>query len=190
MNDLPLQIGETIQTASINRAPSPHHDLNPSTAASRKQPVRFSSASSSDDIDGLSDDDDDDDGEIPLSALRPQPRKAQLPPLPDLRFEQSYLASIKDAEGWARITYITVRDQVFMPLVQGVVWTLMLSGWRHWNSSTAFNGRSVGARVRRWWWGVNNWELPDEAGAGLKSEKLAAEVQDYYHAQFSNSGID
>lgn len=35
-----------------------------------------------------------------------------MPPLPDLRFEQSYLKSIEKAEGWGQVAYITVRDQV------------------------------------------------------------------------------
>lgn len=35
-----------------------------------------------------------------------------MPPLPDLRFEQSYLASIKDAKDWKVVSYITIRDQV------------------------------------------------------------------------------
>lgn len=107
MQDAGIQLAETIQTASIKRNPSPHHDLNPSTAASKKQPVDFARSPSDSDI--ASDLDDD---EVPLSVLRPTPRKPNLPPLPDLRFEQSYLASIKDAKNWQMVTYITVRDQV------------------------------------------------------------------------------
>ncbi|KAI9746510.1 MAG: hypothetical protein M1818_000223 [Claussenomyces sp. TS43310] len=41
-SSLPLQIAETIQTASINRNPDPARDLNPTTSASRKQPVSVS----------------------------------------------------------------------------------------------------------------------------------------------------
>jgi hypothetical protein len=80
--------------------------VNPSTAASEKEPVRME-RSPSEDI--LSDIDED---EVPLSILRPAPRKPTMPPLPDLRFEQSYLASIKDAKDWKMVTYITMRDQV------------------------------------------------------------------------------
>ena len=40
---IPLEIASTLQTASINRHPDPRHDLNPSTAASAKQPVAISS---------------------------------------------------------------------------------------------------------------------------------------------------
>jgi hypothetical protein len=97
------EIGSILQSASIKRHPSPSHDLNPSTAASQKQPVTIQS-----------DDDvfDADEDEIPVSALRPIPRRATLPPLPDLRFEQSYLKSIENAEGWSAVMYITMRDQV------------------------------------------------------------------------------
>ena len=110
MSDHVLQFAETLQTASIKRHPSPSHDINPSTAASRKEPVRFESDPDLDDV--LSDAENADEDEIPESVLRPVPRKAQLPPLPDLRFEQSYLASIKDADTWQKVAFITIRDQV------------------------------------------------------------------------------
>jgi hypothetical protein len=42
-----------------------------------------------------------------------------------------------------------------------MLWTLILSGWRHVNRSSKFSGRGVGARLRRWWWGVNKWQIPD-----------------------------
>lgn len=104
MTDPALQIAETIQTSTIKRHPSPRHDLNPSTAASEKQPVVTSPGS--------------DAGSIPSDivdesrVIRPVRRRPTLPPMPDLRFEQSYLASIKDADTWGRVTWITVRDQV------------------------------------------------------------------------------
>lgn len=68
-----------------------------------------------------------------------------------------------------------------MPLLQGTLWTLALSGWRYWNRTAQFSGATVGGRVRRWWWGVNNWEVPTESRDGgmmLGGEKLAGEVQD------------
>ena len=45
-------------------------------------------------------------------VVEPAPRKSKLPPLPDLRFEQSYLASLQGSQDWKVIGYITVRDQV------------------------------------------------------------------------------
>jgi len=149
------EIASTLQSASINRHPDPRYDLNPSTAASEKIPVKLSSSSDAD-VDDLDED------EVPLSALRPQPRRPTLPPLPDLRFEQSYLKSIEQAEGYGfkSVGYITLRDQVFLPLVQGVVWTLLQSGWRFWNRQSQFSGAGVGAKIRRWWWGVNHWNVP------------------------------
>lgn len=108
-HDLPMNIASTIQSASLNRNPDPRHDLNPSTAASAKEPVTLHDDASSD----LDD-------EIPLSALRPTPRRHDMPPLPDLRFEQSYLKSIERAGGWLDIGYITVRDQVrYKPPLRG-----------------------------------------------------------------------
>lgn len=101
---LPLEIASTLQGASIERHPSPRHDLNPSTSASIKQPVAVDHAPI--------EDSDFADDEVPLSALRPLPRRQTMPPLPDLRFEQSYLKSIERAEGWSGVGWVTVRDQV------------------------------------------------------------------------------
>jgi hypothetical protein len=106
VQDAAIQMAETIQTAHINESPSVEHDMNPSTAASEKEPVRMDRSPSEDVLSDINED------EVPLSILRPAPRKPQMPPLPDLRFEQSYLASIKDAKDWKVVTYITMRDQV------------------------------------------------------------------------------
>lgn len=62
-----------------------------------------------------------------------------------------------------------------MCFAQGVVWTLILSGWRHWNRSAKFSGQTVGAKIRRWWWGVNNWKIPETK---LKNTKLAKNVSE------------
>lgn len=115
-SSIPLQIAETIQTASIKRSPSPRHDLNPSTTASQKQPVKLTSPPSESSLDKYAydgiDDDEAEDEDIPYSVLNPVPRRNDFGPLPDLRFEQSYLASIAGAETWSRVLFITVRDQV------------------------------------------------------------------------------
>ncbi|KAF2485601.1 hypothetical protein BDY17DRAFT_308955 [Neohortaea acidophila] len=107
LQDAAIQLAETIQTAHINKKPSPEHDFAPSTAADSKEQVRLDHSADTDDVSSDIDDD-----EIPISLLKAEPRKTQMPPLPDLRFEQSYLASIKEAQGWQGVTYITVRDQV------------------------------------------------------------------------------
>jgi len=98
MSNPALEIAETIQTASVNWHPSSHHDINPSTSASKKQPVTIDSPTS--------------ESSIPYDTIKPIPRRTTLPPLPDLRFEQSYLASLKGADTWGRVGWITVRDQV------------------------------------------------------------------------------
>lgn len=100
------ELASTIQSASINRDPDPQRDINPSTAASKLEPVVVESSPAASDVG---------EDEIPISILRPPPRKRSLPPLPDLRFEQSYLKSIEHANGWAGVAYITVRDQVRLP---------------------------------------------------------------------------
>lgn len=129
---LPTQVAETVQTAHINRHPSPAHDNNPSTAASRKEPVRLqkskAKAGPNSPDDGGSIDDEDfvagDDGDVEdeletededlyrARSVKPRPRRHNLPPMPDLRFEQSYLWSIRNADTWWKVGWITVRDQV------------------------------------------------------------------------------
>lgn len=104
MTDPALQIPEVIQSSTVRRDPSPHHDLNPATAASEKQPVVTGPASDAGSIPS--------DIVDPSRVVRPVRRRQTLPPMPDLRFEQSYLASIKDADTWGRVAWITVRDQV------------------------------------------------------------------------------
>jgi Autophagy receptor ATG43 len=102
MSHSALGIAETLQGASLKRHPSPAHDINPATAASDKELYEVAhsdTASIPSDI-------------VDRPALRPVPRRPNLPPLPDLRFEQSYLASLKGAETWQRIAWITIRDQV------------------------------------------------------------------------------
>ena len=105
-SNIPSEIASTIQAASIKRHPSPRHDLNPSTAASEKQPVTLDEHPDPDSASIVGED------EIPISVLNPVPRRNTMPPLPDLRFEQSYLKSIERAEGWKGVLWITLRDQV------------------------------------------------------------------------------
>ncbi|CAN8096831.1 unnamed protein product [Discula destructiva] len=156
-SDIPMQVAETIQTAHINREPSAAHDINPTTAADTREPVVLEESKvEAEDGDDAAEDGDDD---IPVSVLRPRRRFSHLPPLPDLRFEQSYLHSIQDAKTWSMIAYITARDQLLMPLLQGVVYNLAWCGWTYWKRNAQMSGNGVGARVRRWWWGVNNWPI-------------------------------
>lgn len=163
------ELASAIQSVSINRHPSQLHDVNPSTAASKKIPATaefpegdspprsrshsFASASTASSSTST----------IPSEIIHPRPRRRDLPPIPDFRFEQSYLASIKDADSNWRVAFITIRDQVFLPLTQGILWNLAMFGWRHWNRGTQFRGQGLGARVRNWWWRVNNWRVPSEA---------------------------
>ena len=34
-------------------------------------------------------------------------------------------------------------------------------GWRYWNRDVKFKGEGLGTRVRKWWWSVNNWKVPE-----------------------------
>ncbi|KAH9067986.1 hypothetical protein EDB83DRAFT_2378449 [Lactarius deliciosus] len=43
--------------------------------------------------------------------------------IPDLRFEPTYLAKLAAAgPGWQSVVWVTIRDQVISPLLQGVLW--------------------------------------------------------------------
>lgn len=165
MSSIAAEITSTIQATHINRAPSPHHDINPSTAADTKILVEPRSSPQS---------------SLPSSpghiSTEPRRRRQPLPPLPDLRFEQSYLASIPDGATCTTVAFITMRDQVLFPLFQGVLWSLAVAGWKHWNRATNLKGSSLGARVRRWWWDVNNWKIPAEEP--ILNEPAAAMAQD------------
>jgi hypothetical protein len=147
LEDAAIQAAETLQTASINHAPS-RNDIAPETSVDKKVPVEFDRSG---DVESVADDVED--NEVPLSALRPvrgperhSPKHLQLP---DLRFEQSYLKSIGEAKDWKMVAFITVKDQVrlstgldeefaiftvrqvVMPLIQGMAWTLIVAGYTH-----------------------------------------------------------
>jgi len=172
-SEIASEIASAIQSVSINRAPSPNHDLNPSTTASKKEPAIISSPTRS--LSSASDE------SIQSDIIRPRPRNKSFPPIPDFRFEQSYLASIKDADTNWRVAYITIRDQVLLPLTQGILWNLATFGWRHWNRGSKFQGQTMGAKVRNWWWKVNNWKLPEES-------RKVAEAQEFFVDKFGSGG--
>jgi hypothetical protein len=176
-----VELASTLQSASVKRHPSPHHDVNPSTAASSKVPGTATVHSPSSSLKSATTSS----GRIPsdiVDEVSPRPRRSTLPPLPDLRFEQSYLASIKNADTWSKVAYITIRDQVMMPLTQGIVWNLVLFGWRNWNRGAKFSGQTLGSRVRRWWWNVNNWEPPKADLPKEAKRTIASEVEDVRHS--------
>lgn len=106
------------------------------------------------------DDLDEDDDDTQYGVIKHRPRPAHAYPLPDLRFEQSYLKSIEKADTWSKVIWVTVRDQMMMPFIQGLIYNIGLCGWQSWNKSAKMSGGSLGARVRRWWYGVNNWPVP------------------------------
>lgn len=86
-------------------------------------------------------------------VVKPVP---QARPPPDLRFEESYLRAISAAEGkWWKIAYITVRDQVFMPLVQGTIWSFLLLSASSLRSKSSGSGRYYGSSIVRWWRSIN-----------------------------------
>uniref|UniRef100_A0A0D2XDB3 Uncharacterized protein n=1 Tax=Fusarium oxysporum (strain Fo5176) TaxID=660025 RepID=A0A0D2XDB3_FUSOF len=111
MDSAPTELAATIQAASIEHHPDPALDTNPPTAAERRQPVTLEHVKHEHD-DGI-DEEEDEEEDIPYSVLRPAPRHSHLPPLPDLRFEQSYLRSISKADTWWKVALITTRDQAY-----------------------------------------------------------------------------
>lgn len=165
------ELASTVQSLSLKDQPSVEHDVNPSTAASEKFPADL--VPSQDEDLSTEDQDDDDDASshtsststIPSDIVRPiprQPPRRHHLPLPDLRFEQTYLASLKNADTTGKVVYITIRDQVLLPLLQGVGYHLLISGWRYWNRASKFTGQTLGTRIRIWWWRLNSWPIPQD----------------------------
>lgn len=175
------ELASAIQSASIKHHPDPEHDINPSTAASKKIPAEIETISPlhsrSNSLASES--------TLPSDIVRPRPRTRSLPPIPDFRFEQSYLASLKNADTNWKVAFITIRDQMVLPLVQGVVWNLVQFGWRHWHGASKFQGQSLGARVRKWWWGVNNWKIP--AAKKESDRQVLQRVEDFFVDRFGSS---
>lgn len=124
MDSLPTELASTIQAGHVRQHPDPNLDLTPASSAlppataATSDPEKIkplwqqsSSLSPVHDLDSI-----DDDRDIPPSATSiPAPRRQNLPPLPDLRFEQSYLHSIANADTWWKVLLITARDQVSLP---------------------------------------------------------------------------
>lgn len=81
-------------------------------------------------------------------------------PMPDMRFEQSYLASIANAKGnWMKIVWITVRGQFIAPFMQGLLYALAVQGLRNWLKGVGTNGYTLGKGLRDWWLKINNVNL-------------------------------
>ena len=66
--------------------------------------------------------------------------------------------------------------QMMMPLAQGVLYNLAICGWQHWNRNARVHGSGVGARLRRWWYGVNGWALPPVSESSSSSRKVTSKV--------------
>ncbi|EXJ79969.1 hypothetical protein A1O3_08255 [Capronia epimyces CBS 606.96] len=192
-SNIASELASTIQSVSIKHDPSPEHDLNPSTAASEKIPAVLESSthhspplSRSQSLDSATTSESA--STIPSEIIRPRQRRKSFPPIPDFRFEQSYLASIKNADSAWKVAFITIRDQVFLPLAQGVLWNLLMFGWRHWNRGSKFKGRTLGARLRKWWWGVNNWKTPVQTEADARRDaKVLKKAEDFFVDRFGTS---
>ncbi|OQV05811.1 hypothetical protein CLAIMM_10481 [Cladophialophora immunda] len=178
------EIASTIQSAHIKHDPSPEHDINPSTAASKKLPAEVETISPPR---SRSHSPSGSESTLPSDIIRPRPRSRSFPPIPDFRFEQSYLASIKSADSNWKIAFITIRDQVFLPLVQGILWNLLMFGWRHWNRGSKFQGQTLGAKVRKWWWGVNNWKVPEAEAKKQSDRQVLQRVEDFFVDRFGTS---
>lgn len=143
---------DSVPSASGDRAPaSIVRDALPSIQFSSSHPDlhRLTQQHHEEDTDV-----DDTDTEITLeTSPHPlSPRKSQrskLPPLPDLRFEQSYLKQLEGANGsimWMII--ITIREQILFPGLQGFLWALGMAGLRSLRAAQAENGRVWGGWLR------------------------------------------
>ena len=100
MADDMLEVPETIQTAYMHST----HFRGPDASPLPRRDYRIHRVPSASDVGSI-----DTDIVPPSRTAKAQHRR---PPIPDLRFEQSYLASISGAETWGKVAWITTRDQV------------------------------------------------------------------------------
>ena len=175
MEEVAKTLAETaVQDSHIIRNPSPSRDIAPSTSADHAPisilrdslpSIQFSSSRvdlhrltqpqpSRHHRPGEGIEHDETASEIsledsPRPASPPKARRPPRPPIPDLRFEQSYLKGLEAAKGsvmWMVI--ITFRDQVLFPGLQGFVWALGMAGLRTLRTRQAENGAAWGAWLR------------------------------------------
>ena len=88
--------------------------------------------------------------------------------------QDNLLPSVKCTEMVGPLTDFKLA-QVLLPFVQGTVWTLALSGWRYWNRNASLSGQTLGSRIRRWWYEVNNWKVPPRL---TNDPRVAAQVEE------------
>ncbi|EGD87789.2 hypothetical protein H112_04259 [Trichophyton rubrum D6] len=150
MDDAAARIADNIQAASIYGQRS--HGFGPGTQHHL------------DGLDGV----DSDTASISTDVVNPEREikerrlgRPQLPPIPDLRFQQSYLASISKASSWQHVAWITLRDQILLPLLQGAFVTLAMAGWRHWTRGARASGRATGLSLRQLWFKLTNWRMAE-----------------------------
>jgi hypothetical protein len=163
-----LELASAVQSGSIKAHPTAR-DLAPSSVLDSVLAAVDSAADSDSDPLDLAGS-----GSGPLGPAARARRP--LPPLPDMRFEQSYLASVRGAGSARAVAWITLRDQVLAPLLQGALYSLALLGWRHWSAGAGGAGAGAAGRLRRWWWRVNGWDARTGRDARAAGRRLAGSV--------------
>ncbi|KAH8828639.1 hypothetical protein DL96DRAFT_1428176, partial [Flagelloscypha sp. PMI_526] len=115
---------------------------------------------------------------VPPAVEEQHPHAVRLPAVPDLRFEQTYIKSIQPfvkvqrkphGKGedvdirWGRVSYVTIRDQVLSPFLQGALWALLsaylgpafLGAWEGLKGlSPLHRQEGTGAKALRRWTGL------------------------------------
>ncbi|KDQ58799.1 hypothetical protein JAAARDRAFT_34655 [Jaapia argillacea MUCL 33604] len=165
-----------------SQPPNPYHQFH--TSYPTQYPPAPSQGPDPQDLHRYQHDDDDD---LPSSKHKALPR---LPVIPDMRFEQSYLKKIekfvhveereagngKKKEGhgesrirdvevrveWNKVIWITTRDQVISPLLQGAIWGVASHFLRPMAGLLTSN-------IRNWWVRHDPSKLPagkEGKGAG------------------------
>ncbi len=145
-----------VQDAHINR----HPEIAPDTSGKRhvfvlstnmlnniadRKPIEIH-------LDDESDDEDPSDGPEAVPASHRERRAGGLlngQPIPDLRFEQTYLASLRRTDlSWYSIFRVTLIDYLMFPMFQGLLWTLAVASLRHLRGTTTKSGRQFGQVLR------------------------------------------
>ncbi|ORY86107.1 hypothetical protein BCR37DRAFT_390903 [Protomyces lactucae-debilis] len=138
-------VGSLLETLAQDTHIESNPQIQPDTSAD-KAPIKVYSG----DIEGL---DDDDLAQLPdevqPGARPPKPVLFNGTPIPDLRFEQTYLTALNrtDWSHWS-VFRVTLVDFLLWPMLQGAVWALALNGFRYLRTSSNSQGKAFGLVIK------------------------------------------
>src|SRR5712672_1445314 len=130
-------------------------------------------------------------GRFPSHPMHDARTPMRLPPsaIPDLRFEPTYLAKLATAgPGWQSVLWVTVRDQVISPLIQGALWCVVCVPLARRDLTTIFHLQGCRIRVHTTLGTISFWMAVfasrPAASEGRQCCSLAAPVGPFALSRF------